>query len=46
MSLEINKTELTIMGIRFDNTKEVLRLKERAEELREDANAHTKTTNP
>lgn len=61
MNLEINKSELTIMGIRFDNKKDfrgvwhalstnmfegwepkqkdVLRLKERAAELREEANA-------
>ncbi len=61
MNLEINKSELTIMGIRFGNKKDfrgvwhalstnmfegwepkqedVLRLKERAAELREDANA-------
>jgi hypothetical protein len=61
MHLEINKPELNIMGIRFDNKKDfrsvwhalstnmfegwepsekdVLRLKERAAELREDENA-------
>jgi hypothetical protein len=61
MNLEINRSKLTIMGIRFDNKKDfrgvwhalstnmfegwepnqgdVLRLKERAATLREEANA-------
>jgi hypothetical protein len=61
MNLEVNKSELTIMGIRFDNKKDfrrvwhalstnmfegwepnqkdVLRLKERATVLREEADA-------
>jgi hypothetical protein len=64
MNLEINKSTLTIMGIRFDNKrdfrgvwhalstnmfegweptqKDVLRLKERAAVLREEANATEK----
>jgi hypothetical protein len=61
MKLEVNKSELTIMGVPFDNKKDfrgvwhalstnmfegwepsrsdVLRLKKRAEALREEANA-------